>query len=267
MNKRLWRALAAASLVSSISSACTPREPLDMRPARLLVIAVDLSGSQTPQSLEESRDLVDALVNQLSFGDRVVLMEMNRAGVKGDMKRFVDSVPALEDPTFVSSRDSDNLDSTRETMRSLVPLLFDSTLVGKIAHTDIFSTLHTASEYVRDAGALPATLVLLSDMLQSANGVEMAHLRNMPPAGWVADQAASGTIPDLARVCVIVVGADDTTSEGVAVKRFWEEYLSAAGAVFTDSNYRLLASQVSSLTCDGSGANDATHGDSIQEPT
>jgi hypothetical protein len=239
---------------AAVAWGCGGGDPVNVRPPRQTVVAVDLSGSQTPRSLQDSREFVDKLIDDLSYGDQLVLMEMSRSGVRGEMKRLVDSVPALVDSTFISAADVDKLEGTRQAMHSLVPLLFDSTLVGKIAHTDIFATLHTASEYVRDGGGRPATLVLLSDMLQSANGIEMGRLRRMPGPQWVAQQKSRGTLPDLAGVCVVVVGADDTTQEGVAVKRFWVEYMTAAGADLRDSNYRLLATQSAGVGCDAGSA-------------
>jgi hypothetical protein len=245
------------SAAASFAAGCGDSDPVDARPPRQTVVAVDLSGSQTQQSLQDSREFVGKLIDQLSYGDQFVLIEMSRSGVHGEMKRMVDSVPALADPTFVSSVDEDNLDGTKEAMRSLVPILFDSTLVGRILQTDIFATLHTVSEYVRDKGGRPTTLVLLSDMLQSANGIEMEQLRRMPGPQWIAQQKSRGTLPDLAGVCVVVVGADDSTPEGVEVKRFWVEYMKAAGADLRDSNYRLLATGVGDVSC-GAGSTGGT---------
>ena len=119
----------------------------------------------------------------------------------------------------------------------------------EIPRTDIVSTLHTASEYAQDANGRKTTVVLLSDMLQSANGIEMERLRRMPPAGWIAQQRVAGALPDLGGVCVAAVGADGTTKEGAAVKQFWTKYLKAAGADFRESNYRLLTTQASGIGC------------------
>lgn len=219
------------------------------RQAKQTIVAVDLSGSQTPQTLKESREFLGKIIDNLDYGDQIVLLEMNRTGVRGNLKRFSDSIPALRDPTFASSLDKRRKKGVVDAMLSLLPLIFDSTLVGKIPTTDIVSTLHTASEYAQDANGRKTTVILLSDMLQSTKEIEMERLRRMPPVGWIAQQRANGTLPDLNGVCVAAVGAEATTREGATVKRFWTEYLKAAGADFRPSNYRLLTTQVSGIRC------------------
>lgn len=240
-------ALLVVATVLTAGAGCRGASGNPAPPARQIIVAVDLSGSQTQQTLRDSRQLLDKLIDDLTYGDQIVLLEMNRTGVRGDLKRFADSVPALKDPSFASSRDKRRLQGVKAAMHGIVPLIFDTTLVGKIPHTDIFSTLHTASEYARDANGRKTTVVLLSDMLQSANGVEMWRLRGMPAVGWVAKQKAAGMLPNLKGTCVAVVGADYTTKEGAAVKRFWVEYLGAAGATVGD--YRILATQASGVKC------------------
>jgi hypothetical protein len=102
---------------------------------------------------------------------------------------------------------------------------------------------------VRDAGSRPTQLVLLSDMLQSAHGVEMSRADGVPPAGWVESQAASGLLPRLDGSCVTVVGADATSANGVAVRDFWKKYLEASGASLPEANYRLIATGEAALGC------------------
>jgi hypothetical protein len=237
-------------LASTTAADCGGDERRASRPPRQTIVAVDLSGSQTPATLHESRAFVEQTIADLSYGDRMVLMEMGREGVAVELKRIPGVVPDLRDTTFISSVDRAALTGKQKALRSLVPQVFDTSLIGKIPHTDIFATLYVAEQYVRGAEGRPTTIILLSDMLQSAGDIEMDGARRMPPANWIEAQQAARTIPDLRGVCIVVVGADASTAAGVAVKQFWSDYFRAAGATFQDRNYVLLSNAASGLGCD-----------------
>jgi hypothetical protein len=217
--------------------------------ARQLIVAIDLSASQTPEMLAEARRFLDQLIDGLSFGDRIVLLEIHQQGMREKVRRWADSMPAPADPSFVSSRDRERLVGARQALRSILPSFFDESRAGKAMRTDIFTTLHVAAEYAREARGRRTTLILLSDMLQSANGVEMQGLARMPEPGWIGRQKQAGLIPDLRGVCVVVVGADPTTREGVAVRDFWRAYFEAAGARLDLDDYRVIAPEGAEIGC------------------
>jgi hypothetical protein len=221
----------------------------EARPARQVIVIVDLSGSQTPEMLTKGKALLGQVIDGLGYGDQIVILEMLQHSPRESARIWTDSVPRLPDPTFISSRDQNRLAGVRQGAHSVANQFFDPELAGKAAHTDIFSTLHVAAEFVRDAGGRQPVLILLSDMYQSANGVEMEHLRQMPPRGWVAAQRRAGLLPRLNGVCITVVGADATTGAGIAVRDFWREYFTAAGTTLEEKNYRLLASRIDHLGC------------------
>lgn len=250
-SRRLGLLAAAAVLCGACT--CGEAGPLP-RPSRQTIVAVDLSGSQTAATIQASRQFAEKTIEEISFGDQYVLMEMNREGVHGTLQRFEKSAPRLADSCFVSAADSVALRGTQSGFRKLVPMVFDTTLGGQIAHTDVFATLFTASQYVHAAGGRPTTIILLSDMLQSAGGIEMEGLKRMPDSGFIARNLAAGTTPDLRGVCIVVVGADASTADGVAVRNFWGEYFRAAGATFDSKNYVLFATSPGDLGCNGPGA-------------
>jgi hypothetical protein len=245
---------ALALLVVLTLAACAKPENPHLPPPRQTIVAVDLSGSQAQSSLSASREVVERLIQSISYGDRFGILEMNQTGVRGDLRRYLDSVPALADTTFITSIDRDNLEGTRAALMALVPLVFDTAKTGKIAHTDILSTLFVAGEYVRDTGGRPTTLFLLSDMLQSAGGIEMSKQKRMPRPDWIAKQKAQGTLPDLRGVCVVVIGADASTDDGVAVRKFWSDYFKATGAELQSDDWRLLAPGAGVPACQSSVA-------------
>jgi hypothetical protein len=120
---------------------------------------------------------------------------------------------------------------------------------GRIQHTDIFTSLQIAKEYANDSSGRMTELIFLSDMLQSANGVEMQHLLCMPPSNWLAKQKQMGLIPSFPGACVIVIGADPASKDGVHVRNFWQAYFNAVNAKFSPDRYRVTAASAGSAVC------------------
>lgn len=249
-------ALFAAGGCPPVDGARAARQP------QQTIIAVDLSGSQTSATLRASRAFVEKTIDDLSYGDHFALLEMNRTGVRGNLQRFADTVPDLPDSSFIRAADKNTLKGKQSAFRTLMPMVFNPALAGKIPRTDIFATLFTAGEYMRDARGRPTTIILLSDMLQSANGIEMEGLARMPQAGWIMQQKGLGTIPDLKGACIIVVGADASTPAGVTIRGFWRDYFLAAGANFQVRNYALLSNSPQNMGCDQHAAAPADSGSS-----
>ena len=246
MRRRLIPTATLAGML--LLSACPPPTSA-VRPGRQTIVAVDLSGSQTSGQLASSRAFADAAVEDLSYGDDFVIMEMSRQGVGADLKRYEVSIPKLKDSTFVPSNAKTDLDGRKDGLRSILPVIFNPALAGKIPNTDVLATVFAAAEYVRRADGRPTTLVLLSDMLQSDGKINFQNGRGIPGPDWIETQQRMGTIPSLKGVCVVVVGADASTAGGVAVKRFWQQYFTAAGATLPDSSFRLLAAGSTDLGC------------------
>lgn len=235
--------LAGCAGEGSAQGSAPAREP------RQVIVAIDLSGSRTPRMFEQAKAILDQVIDDLDFGDQIVLLEMHQASAHDSVRQWADSVPALPDPEFVSSRDENRRAGVRAGAHAVAREFFDPGVAGLAQRTDILSTLHVAAEYVRDAAHRRPTLILLSDMLQSANGLEMEGLRRMPGPDWIARQEAAGVLPRLDGACIAVVGADPSTEEGSEVRDFWIDYFSAVGARLPVSNYRILATRASGLAC------------------
>jgi len=220
-------------------------------PPRQVIVALDLSGSQRPEHLTRARATLDLVIDELRFGDRIVLLQVHqRSAAEGDAVRWTETAPAPDGGRPPTSLDRERLEAVRQATRSVARAIFEDASAGRLATTDLFSTLHIAGEYVRDAGQRPTALLLLSDMLQSAHGIEMARRGGVPDAEWIETQAQAGLLPRLAGVCVSVVGADATTADGVAVREFWKSYLDRSGATLPERNYRLIATEGGLLGCD-----------------
>lgn len=223
------------------------------RTPRQTIIIVDLSGSRAAHMLIEGRRYLDEVIANLDFGDRLVLVEMHQRSPVDDVRRWSDSIPMPPDPSFITTRDRRRADGVREGARAVVEKFFTPP-TGPAPHTDIFSTLQVAGEYVQSAGERATTIVLLSDMFQSANGIEMEGRSDIVPAtmpgrGWIEQRQAAGRLPRLDGACIGVIGADASTTNGKAVQQFWQRYFEAVGARLEERNYRVLGTGVGGVNC------------------
>lgn len=253
---RAIRATRHASVVAACAlalSGCGADNPgrnavaTDRTPRQVIVI-VDLSGSRAAHMLTEGRSILDDVIGNLDFGDRLVLLEMHQHSPVDDVRRWSDSIPHPPDPAYITTRDRRLAEGVREGARAVVEKFF-APPTGPAPHTDIFSTLQVAGEFVRSAGNRATTIVLLSDMFQSANGIEMEGGRRMPGRAWVDERKAAARLPHLEGSCVGVIGADASTENGKAVQEFWRYYFEAVGARLEERNWRVLGAGVGGVGC------------------
>jgi hypothetical protein len=202
------------------------------------IIVIDLSASRNDLMLAESRKFLSLLVQNLTFGDQVAILGMQQVGLVDHPLRWQTSMPEVRDPSFPTFREKASLQAAKKGVDAAVDTFFKDKNAARAMHTDIFTTLLLASEFARDSKGRPTKLILLSDMLQSAKGVEMQGLRRMPNPGWIEREKRIGLIPVLPGTCVLAVGADPTTREGITIRGFWEAYFAAAGASLKSRDYR-----------------------------
>lgn len=243
-------AFAGAACADSAASGASNGNSAEGPPSapRTVVAVVDFSGSQTSHAAGEARRYLEKVVNGLQYGDRLVLLEMYRTGPRDSVGSFVRDMPEPIKPGAITSYDRRELNAARRGVLNALPIFFDPTLVRTVPTTDLLTTMHIAAEHLRDAGDRERELLLLSDMLQSTPRFEFEGARRMPPDGWVAAQAEQDLLPSLENTCVVVIGADHTTSDGQRVRRFWDDYFSAAGAVLDAGRYRVRP-PTDPLTC------------------
>jgi hypothetical protein len=236
--------LAAAVLVSAAK--CGKETPLPPRTPTQYIVAVDLSSSLTPTERENHQKLLRALVKELDFGDRLVLMKAHAAGI-----RDTSTVRTVSMPTLTGSqpltREQNELDLQRDLADRYVVSLFKTAPVNG---TDLFATLHTAGEQMATRTGAHKVLVVLSDMLQCTADVCMERPNGLRDSAWIASQKATGVVPPLNDVCISVVGADDSTVHGVGVRNFWRHYFKAADASFSPTRYMHDAPNPAALRCE-----------------
>jgi hypothetical protein len=240
---------AAAVVLGACSGDARGHDPAGAAHARQLIVAIDLSGSQSADRRTQARHALELAIEELGPGDRIVLLQVHqRSAAEDGAVRWAETVPAAvgNPPTSV---DRERVAAVKQAARSVARTIFDAEGAGSLPTTDLFATLHVAGEYVLDAGSRRTVLLLLSDMLQSAHGIEMSRPGGVPGGDWIERQARAGVLPRLDGACVAVVGADATTANGVAVREFWKRYFEAAGAELQEIRYRLIATGGGPLLC------------------
>jgi hypothetical protein len=213
--------------------------------ARQLILAADISPSQPTEVLQEHAALASALVTRLSFGDRLVVLQVRDKGVSAADKGRSLTAPTAKNARKVLSSDRRQLSAFHKTAVQMTKEVIDPAKSKALLNTDLMATLQIAGQYVQDKGRRPV-IVIMSDMLQTVGPFNFE--KEAPPGNeWIVQQKNAGLIPDLRGACVIVVGADVTTSKALQIRKFWEGYFRAANARV--EQYRLIATDASALGC------------------
>ena len=221
---------------SSASSGVDSSRPTSVptTESRQYTVLVDVSQSRTSGMIAEGEHYMDALIDRMNYGDRLVILQMYEAGVN---EARTDLDVSLTKPTDSLALDeNEELKSTRNDLKEPVHLFFQRAHTRPVLHTDILTTLSIASEKVSEGKR--NVLVILSDMLQSSREFEFEHLKRMPPPGWIARRTQQGLTRPLYGACVVAVGADPSTHEGIVVRQFWQQYFKASNATLSARNYR-----------------------------
>ncbi|GLC27757.1 hypothetical protein [Roseisolibacter agri] len=219
-----------------------------VRPSRLYIVGVDVSGSLTPTRRQEGRDLVNSLVGQLTFGDRLTIVETYRSR-SDSAGQWTDDAPMARNANAPSGNEKRRLAQFQQRARMMAEGFFEPDPARPVLSTDILALLQRASDYAHSARDRRTTLLLVSDMLNATHTLNMEKAGGIPDAGWVADAKSQGRLPDLKGVCVVVAGADVSSPRGIAAREFWRRYLTASGAEFDPARYRTLIADAADVGC------------------
>jgi hypothetical protein len=212
------------------------------------IVGIDISGSRTKAELEESRKLLDGLIDRLEPGDRLTLIEVYQGG-REPARQWSDSIRTPKKKGELTGSDRRRVDDFRAIARIQTSVLFDSARAKEIQSTDIFGTLSRAADYAKASRNRPTTLLLLSDMINETPDVRMTSSQEIPSDRWIRHLAEARRIPQLRGVCVVVAGADVSSARGAAVRDFWNKYFEAAGTRVAPDNYRNMISNPSEISC------------------
>ena len=214
------------------------------------IVGIDISGSRTRTEREESRNLLDGLIDRLQAGDHLTLIEVYQGG-RIAARQWSDSVRTPREPGKLTATEKRRLDDFKDVARMQTSILFDSVRTKEIQFTDIFGTLTRAADYAKASKKRGTTLLLLSDMMNETPQVMMTNRQDIPGDGWIRHLAAEKRIPQLTGVCVVVAGADVSSARGAAIREFWDKYFEVAGTHVSPDNYRNMISDPSEVACSG----------------
>ena len=212
------------------------------------IVGVDISGSRTKTELDESKKLLDGLIDRLQAGDHLTLIEVYQGG-REPARQWSDSIRTPRNPKQLSGSERRRLEDFRDIARMQTSILFDSVRAKQIQATDIFGTLTRAADYAKASRNRPTTLLLLSDMINETPDVRMTSMQEIPGRTWIRERVDSRRIPSLSGVCVVVAGADVSSARGAAIRDFWNRYFAAAGTSVSSDNYRNMISDPAEINC------------------
>ena len=214
------------------------------------IVGIDISGSRTRTDMQESRNLLNGLIDRLQAGDHLTLIEVYQGG-RMPARQWSDSVRSPREPGKLTATERRRLEDFKDIARMQTSILFDSVRTKEIQSTDIFGTLTRAADYAKASRNRGTTLLLLSDMMNETPQVMMTSRQDIPGDGWIRHLAAAKRIPQLSGVCVVVAGADVSSARGAAIREFWDKYFEAAGTHVSPDNYRNMISDPSEVGCSG----------------
>ena len=243
--KRILVVLASSLLAAGCGDAAGGESPYQ---GHSYIVGIDISGSRTKTELDESKQLLDALIGRLQAGDRLTLIEVYQGG-REPARQWSDSIRTPRNPAELTASDRRRVEDFRDIARMQTSILFDSVRAGEIQSTDIFGTLTRAADYAKASRNRGTTLLLLSDMINETPDVRMTSRQDIPGDGWIRHLAAAKRIPQLRGVCVVVAGADVSSARGAAIRDFWNKYFAAAGTSVSPDNYRNMISDPSEVGC------------------
>jgi hypothetical protein len=212
------------------------------------IVGIDISGSRTKTDLDESRKLLDGLIDRLQPGDHLTLIEVYQGG-RQPARQWSDSIRTPKSAGELTGSDRRRADDFKAVAHIQTSILFDSVRAKEIQSTDVFGTLARAADYARASRNRPTTLLLLSDMINETPAVNMMQRGDIPSENWIRHLAAEKRIPQLRNVCVVVAGADVRSARGAAIRDFWDRYFEAAGTHVEPDNYRNMISDPSEIAC------------------
>jgi hypothetical protein len=241
--------LASVSCIGCSSAKGEAAPAVRTGPVHQYIVGIDISSSRLPHQLDESRRLLDGVIGRMQNGDELVLVEMYQ-GANIEAREWRDSIPAFRFAGKETPSDKRRATDFRDIARTVAGTFFDPSRVPKIRGTDVLFTLGRAADYARGAKSRRPVVLLLSDMVQQASGVDMMRAGGVPRTGWVSGRKAQGLLPALGGTCVVVVGADVSTPRGAEIRRFWKEYLNASGTRFDDQGgYLSMMSDPAQVEC------------------
>src|SRR5437868_6358615 len=110
------------------------------------IVGIDISGSRTKTERDESKALLNALIDRLQAGDHLTLIEVYQGG-RQPARQWSDSIRTPRNPGTLTPSEKQHLSDFKDIARMQTSILFDSARAREIQATDIFGTLTRAADY------------------------------------------------------------------------------------------------------------------------
>ena len=246
MGDKRWLACMAGGLLMTVTSCGSEASAVNASTrGTQFIVGIDISGSRSAIDLREAKALLGSLVDRMSYGDKIVFIEMYGAA---EPQQFRDSIKMLH-AAAPTPREKRELDDFRARTLSILPMFFDSARKAQVMNTDVFGTLFRAADYSRAPGHDKTVLLLLSDMIQATGELNMDQPDGIPGPEWIESRATEERLPDLTGTCVIVSGAETKSARGARLRKFWTQYFARVGAKLRPDHYRGMIADASQITC------------------
>lgn len=231
---------------SAASAQTAARADVPSPGARQVVLVIDRSGSIDSVQIRHQKQLTADVVRSLGFGDRLVVLVAHRNGVKGAAPS-VFQMPDARRRDRPLTHEARSLATAQRMASRTTGALFSG---PPVPGTDLLATLHTVGDLIQGPAGARVSLLMLSDMLQCADGVCIEKPgQRIPDAAWIEGQKRQGTLPALNGACIAAVGVDASTAHGVRVRDFWNAYFRAAGARIENHRWRHVVADVAPVLC------------------
>jgi len=216
--------------------------------ARTIVFLTDLSESaRKPEMRKLYADTFSTVGGRLTHGDQIVvacITERSAAELSLPINESFSAFAPTTDNELIAQgqrrRAEKALAPKRAALQERFAALLDDPGRRSIMHTDLFGSLELAQRVFRNRPAATRILVVLSDMVQDADGVDFdrADLSAEPARRLIDTLRAGHRLPDLSGVKVYVVGAYyPDNARNRAIRDFWLSYFRAGGADLPPERY------------------------------
>src|SRR5437660_4910055 len=143
----------------------------------LTAIVVDRSTSRRPAELAQDRQLLESIIADLNFGDRILIQEVHHDGRGDGAPRWWTDMPRLSESGRGTPVDSQSLSRARKAAGSAAEEVFENSRPNR---TDLMSNLFDVADLVHRGRFQRWRIIMLSDMLQSTNDLNMEAREGIP---------------------------------------------------------------------------------------
>src|SRR4051812_35345440 len=121
MMKASWFCLAATVVAASCDSAVGGESP---NVGHSYIVGIDISGSRTKNELDESKKLLDGLIDRLQAGDHLTLIEVYQGG-REPARQWTDSIRSPRKAGELTASYRRRLEDFKAIARIHTSILFD----------------------------------------------------------------------------------------------------------------------------------------------